>query len=106
MVQQTATTPTNLRSDLYKVLDKVTTENQQVTITMKTGKNAVLLSEDEHNRLLAAQEELQYHKELKQLEAELAQAMDDIKNGRTYAWDEVFPKVAENSPEYRVDLHD
>jgi antitoxin YefM len=45
----TATTPTNLRKNLFSVLDTVTEDDTQVIVTMKSGKNAVLISEDELN---------------------------------------------------------
>ncbi|WP_185959567.1 type II toxin-antitoxin system Phd/YefM family antitoxin [Planococcus salinarum] len=45
----TATTPTNLRKNLFNVLEDVTEANTEVIITLKSGKNAVLISEDELN---------------------------------------------------------
>ncbi|CEG23841.1 Antitoxin YefM [Planococcus massiliensis] len=45
----TATTPTNLRKDLFNILEDVTESNTEVIITLKSGKNAVLISEDELN---------------------------------------------------------
>ena len=45
----TATTPTNLRKNLFSVLEDVTEANTEVIITLKSGKNAVLISEDELN---------------------------------------------------------
>ncbi|WP_052131556.1 type II toxin-antitoxin system Phd/YefM family antitoxin [Planococcus sp. CAU13] len=45
----TATTPTNLRKNLFNILEEVTEANTEVIITMKSGKNAVLISEVELN---------------------------------------------------------
>lgn len=45
----TATTPTNLRKNLFSVLEDVTEANTEVIITLKSGKNAVLISEGELN---------------------------------------------------------
>ena len=45
----TATTPTNLRKNLFTILEDVTEANTEVIITLKSGKNAVLISEDELN---------------------------------------------------------
>ncbi|ANU11982.1 hypothetical protein BBH88_17835 [Planococcus antarcticus DSM 14505] len=45
----TATTPTNLRKNLFSVLEDVTEANTEVIITLKSGENAVLISEDELN---------------------------------------------------------
>ena len=45
----TATTPTNLKKKLFNILEDVTETNMEVIITLKSGKNAVLISEDELN---------------------------------------------------------
>lgn len=45
----TATTPTNLRKNLFNILENVTEANTEVIITLKSGKNAILISESELN---------------------------------------------------------
>jgi antitoxin YefM len=46
-----STTPTNLRKNLFDSLTHVTEEDEQLLITMKSGKNAVLMSEDHWNHM-------------------------------------------------------
>lgn len=45
----TATTPTNLKKNLFNILEDVTEANIEVIITLESGKNAVLISESELN---------------------------------------------------------
>lgn len=45
----TATTPANLRKNLFSILEDVTESNFEIIITLKSGKNAVLISESELN---------------------------------------------------------
>lgn len=45
----TTTTPANLRKNLFSILEDVTETNSEIIITLKSGKNAVLVSESELN---------------------------------------------------------
>jgi len=49
MTAITATTPSNLRKNLFTLLNSVTEHGTELIVTMKSGKNAVLISEDELN---------------------------------------------------------
>lgn len=51
----TITTPTNLRKNLFKILDSVIKFNETVTVVTKEG-NAVLISEEDYNGMLATVE--------------------------------------------------
>ena len=48
-------TPTNLRKDLYKVLENTIKFNEKVNIATKDG-NVILISEEEWNGLMATLE--------------------------------------------------
>ncbi|MDR2976778.1 MAG: type II toxin-antitoxin system prevent-host-death family antitoxin [Streptococcaceae bacterium] len=81
MAAITATTPTNLRKNLFNLLDKVTEDDMQIIITMKSGKNAVLMSEDEANEM-RGYKETEYLLRDPANRADLMQAIDDFENGR------------------------
>lgn len=51
----TTLTPTNLRKDLFKVLENTVKFNERVNIVTKDG-NAILISEEEWNGLIATLE--------------------------------------------------
>lgn len=51
----TVLTPTNFRKDLFKVLENTVKFNEKVNITTKDG-NAILVSEEEWNGLMATLE--------------------------------------------------
>jgi len=101
-MKQSAMSPTKLRSDLYNILDEVVLNNDQVTITLKSGKNVVILSEEAYNLLRNSEKERDYWKDLHRLEDELYQAHLEIEAGTTIPakdldWSGIM--VAEESPE-------
>ncbi|RNF38884.1 type II toxin-antitoxin system Phd/YefM family antitoxin [Planococcus salinus] len=73
----TATTPTNLRKNLFNILEDVTEANTEVIITLKSGKNAVLISEDELN----AYRETAYLMSTKANRDRLNEAITQLENG-------------------------
>ena len=73
----TATTPTNLRKNLFNILEDVTEANTEVIITLKSGKNAVLISEDELN----AYRETAYLMSTKTNRDRLNEAITQLENG-------------------------
>ncbi|MDN3451549.1 type II toxin-antitoxin system Phd/YefM family antitoxin [Planococcus sp. APC 3906] len=73
----TATTPTNLRKNLFNILEDVTEANTEVIITLKSGKNAVLISEDELN----AYRETAYLMSTKVNRDRLNEAITQLENG-------------------------
>ena len=73
----TATTPTNLRKNLFNILEDVTEANTEVIITLKSGKNAVLISEDELN----AYRETAYLMSTKTNRDRLNEAITQLDNG-------------------------
>ena len=73
----TATTPTNLRKNLFNILEDVTEANTEVIITLKSGKNAVLISEDELN----AYRETAYLMSTKANRDRLNEAITQLNNG-------------------------
>ncbi|ANU26326.1 type II toxin-antitoxin system Phd/YefM family antitoxin [Planococcus versutus] len=73
----TATTPTNLRKNLFSVLEDVTEANTEVIITLKSGKNAVLISEDELN----SYREMAHLMSTKENRDRLNEAITQLENG-------------------------
>ncbi|AIY04503.1 hypothetical protein Plano_0538 [Planococcus sp. PAMC 21323] len=74
----TATTPTNLRKNLFNVLEDVTEANTEVIITLKSGKNAVLISEDELN----SYREMAHLMSTKENRDRLNEAITQLENGK------------------------
>lgn len=81
MPEITATTPTNLRKHLFDTLTNVTEEHTQVIITMKSGKNAVLISEDEMNRY-RGYEETDYLLQNPSNRKQLFDSLDELDKGK------------------------
>lgn len=63
----TATTPSKLRTNLTNLLKEVTTQNREVHIVLSSGKNAVLISEEELNNLKQMVVELEREKSANEL---------------------------------------
>lgn len=55
----TATTPSKVRTNLTSLLEDVTTKNAEIHIILSSGKNAVLISEDELNSLRSQLSEME-----------------------------------------------
>lgn len=63
----TATTPSKIRANLTTFLKEVTNKNTEVHIVLSSGKNAVLISEEELNNLKQTISELEREKSANEL---------------------------------------
>ncbi|GBG96622.1 type II toxin-antitoxin system Phd/YefM family antitoxin [Lactococcus termiticola] len=77
-MEQFATTPTKFRANLFHLLEDVADNSKELTITLKTGRNAVVISEEMLNHFHQLEVEKEYWKQLRQLENDLRQGMKDV----------------------------